>query len=108
MPKHLRVSVRDYLLTLMMAGKKEEKKMTIKEIVSMTAEQFKEAPFEKRIDALTEMTSRIQFQKEWLLNHSAMDKRSREYRMHKKFLEKDWNKIREWMNGIGCENPFTM
>lgn len=82
--------------------------MTIREIVSMTAEQFKEAPFEKRLEALTQMANRIQFRKEWLAKHSEMDKRSWEYRMHKNYLENDLNKVSEWMNGIGCENPFTM
>lgn len=77
--------------------------MTVKQIVHMTAEQFRNASVEERLEALGEMTERFMFQEEWLSKHESLGRNNWEYKMHKKFRDNDRKKICEWLEGMGIE-----
>lgn len=77
--------------------------MTVEQIRNMTAEEFKEATLDERIEALAEEIESYNFQKDWCEKHQWMDKRNSEYRLHKKFMMDHRNTLCSWLNSIGVE-----
>ena len=78
-------------------------KMTRRDAYEMTGEQFRDASFDEKMEALNIEISAFNFQKKWCEEHSYMDKRNWEYRQHKEFMLDHRSKLVEWLTAIGAE-----
>lgn len=72
------------------------------ELMTMSAEEFKDAAVEEKALALNELSRNYKFHKQWCVDYCG-DRRGWLYKSHKSSAKWSRSKIEEWLNAINLE-----